>query len=355
MIPVILGGIAGAALVYGIKKSLDAKKILEKAKEIGKRAERKHRRAVEELEAKREETFAALEALGQKKAEIFKSAGRAVIDLIEQARARAEIQAYETTSLPVEEISAISQDIAQIETLEVAVSAGKGLGMAALGATGIYGAVGALATASTGTAIASLSGAAATNATLAWLGGGSLAAGGLGIAGGTWVLGGIVAGPALAIVGFSLASEAEKALTQAEEYAAEVEQKIAALESVRVALEGIDTGIQETQTVLDRLYAAFEATVTQYRDLNEKRSFAGWAGWWWKRITGKLDQERERRLMRVIAVFKAIKEVVQTPLLDEQSMPVTGLKERFAEVIEVNNITLPPLKEKADDSEGENR
>ncbi len=40
-------------------------------------------------------------------------------------------------------------------------------------------AVGALATASTGTAISSLSGAAATNATLAWLGGGSLAAGGV--------------------------------------------------------------------------------------------------------------------------------------------------------------------------------
>ena len=45
--------------------------------------------------------------------------------------------------------------------------------------------------ASTGTSIASLSGAAATNATLAFFGGGSLAAGGLGMAGGTAVLGGL--------------------------------------------------------------------------------------------------------------------------------------------------------------------
>ena len=45
----------------------------------------------------------------------------------------------------------------------------------ALTAFGAYGVAGALATASTGTAIASLSGAAATNATLAFFGGGSLA------------------------------------------------------------------------------------------------------------------------------------------------------------------------------------
>ena len=42
--------------------------------------------------------------------------------------------------------------------------------------------------ASTGTLISTLSGAAASNATLAWLGGGSLAAGGGGIAAGTMVL-----------------------------------------------------------------------------------------------------------------------------------------------------------------------
>ncbi len=49
--------------------------------------------------------------------------------------------------------------------------------------------VASLGTASTGTAISALSGAAATKATIAWLGGGALAAGGLGIAGGTAVLG----------------------------------------------------------------------------------------------------------------------------------------------------------------------
>lgn len=50
------------------------------------------------------------------------------------------------------------------------------------------------AAASTGTAIASLSGVSDTNATLVFLGGGSLAVGGLGIAGGSIVLSGKAAG-----------------------------------------------------------------------------------------------------------------------------------------------------------------
>lgn len=65
-------------------------------------------------------------------------------------------------------------------------------GSTALGAWGLVSLIGS---ASTGTAISSLSGVAATNATLAWFGGGSIATGGAGMAGGFWVLGGIVAAP----------------------------------------------------------------------------------------------------------------------------------------------------------------
>ena len=73
--------------------------------------------------------------------------------------------------------------------------------------------------------IGALSGAAATNATLAWLGGGSLAAGGFGMAGGMAVLGGIVAGPALALGGVFLDSKAEDKLYEA------LEQRIKLLDS----------------------------------------------------------------------------------------------------------------------------
>lgn len=59
---------------------------------------------------------------------------------------------------------------------------------------GTYATVGALGTASTGTALSTLHGAVATKATMAAIGGGSLATGGLGIVGGVCVLGTIFVG-----------------------------------------------------------------------------------------------------------------------------------------------------------------
>lgn len=73
-------------------------------------------------------------------------------------------------------------------------------------ATALSGAA-ALGTASTGTSIATLSGAAAQNAALAWWGGGSLASGGFGMTGGMVVLGGIgtvAAAAAFAATGYVL-------------------------------------------------------------------------------------------------------------------------------------------------------
>lgn len=82
----------------------------------------------------------------------------------------------------------------------LAGGAGGAVAGAAVGTAAAYGtfvAAASFGTASTGAAIAGLSGAAATNAALAMLGGGALAAGGAGVAGGTAVLAGIVAAPAL--------------------------------------------------------------------------------------------------------------------------------------------------------------
>ncbi|GAA8413817.1 hypothetical protein HpNP49_09180 [Helicobacter pylori] len=55
-------------------------------------------------------------------------------------------------------------------------------------AYGAYTGVGFLASTASGVAIAELSGVAATNATLAWLGGGALSVGGFGMVGGMAVL-----------------------------------------------------------------------------------------------------------------------------------------------------------------------
>ncbi|MDR0944107.1 MAG: hypothetical protein LBM41_06200 [Ruminococcus sp.] len=96
---------------------------------------------------------------------------------------------------------------------------GTAAGFASAGAT--TAAVMALGTASTGTAIASLSGVAATNATLAALGGGALAAGGGGVALGTTILGAstlgvglLIGGVIFAIAGSNVSNKADKAMEQ---------------------------------------------------------------------------------------------------------------------------------------------
>jgi hypothetical protein len=116
-----------------------------------------------------------------------------------------------------------SIDLSAKEAFKTTATAG---GLAAAAVAGVpslvTGTVSTLATASTGTAISSLSGAAATNATLAWLGGGSLASGGLGVAGGQAILTAITGASAglvaLAATGIVAGMYYSKKLTAAETF-----------------------------------------------------------------------------------------------------------------------------------------
>lgn len=90
----------------------------------------------------------------------------------------------------------------------VAVAVGTGSGMVVK--AGAWAIVSHLGTASTGTAIGTLHGAAATNATLAWFGGGAIKAGGFGIVGGTFALTTVVIAVPVAIVAGWSHSEASR-------------------------------------------------------------------------------------------------------------------------------------------------
>lgn len=83
-----------------------------------------------------------------------------------------------------------------------------GFGMGSAIAVGSWTAVSMFGTASTGAAIASLHGAAATSATLASFGHGAVAAGGAGVLGGKLALGGIVLLPVAAVLGIAAHAKA---------------------------------------------------------------------------------------------------------------------------------------------------
>ena len=90
-------------------------------------------------------------------------------------------------------------EAAKKSAVGVGAGVGSGMAVASLAPSAAIWIATTFGTASTGTAISSLSGAAATNAALAWLGGGSLAAGGGGMAAGNAFL--ALAGP----IGWSIA------------------------------------------------------------------------------------------------------------------------------------------------------
>lgn len=120
--------------------------------------------------------------------------------------------------------------------------------------------VGYFGTASTGTAIYTLSGAAATNAILAWFGGGSLASGGLGMAGGTAVLGMAAAGPAVLVAGLAISKHCEKKLEEAIKAEEKAEKKMEELEYGTRILDGY-------VKILDVVVPAYEKKVNKLSEI----------------------------------------------------------------------------------------
>lgn len=119
-----------------------------------------------------------------------------------------------------------------------AISVGAGSIAGGSLAVGSWALVTALGSASTGAAIAGLSGVAATNATLAWFGGGALAAGGAGMAGGAAVLGGLFTIPLVYFAAkgsHKKAKELEEAKTELEEAVMQIREQITALPSILAA------------------------------------------------------------------------------------------------------------------------
>ena len=169
-------------------------------------------------------------------------------------------------------------------------------------------AVGALGTASTGTAIGSLSGAAATAATAAWFGGGSLAAGGLGIAAAPFTLTAIAAVPILAI-GFWKSRQKEKERLAAIHAAtAEINQRERDIKAHRPHLESI---LNQINPALDQIQSITAAT----RQANENRRTSI------TRMRMTLSEQRDRIGELAQGIRDAIRETAGTR---EENAAITG-------------------------------
>ena len=183
-IPFIIAGAAIAAAAFGGKKAYDGYQTKSEAEDILGKAQHRYDENKEVLEEVNVSTTAELEKLGTLELNIGESFNK--FNILAQAILKQLNESGKdiTVSIPRHEIDKI-QNLAISATEYLGTVVGAGASSAAAGFA-VYGGVMAFAAASTGTPIAALSGAAAYNATMAAIGGGSLAAGGWGMAGERW-------------------------------------------------------------------------------------------------------------------------------------------------------------------------
>lgn len=299
-IPFIIGGLALAAAAKGVSKGMDANEKNKKSERIVRRAKKRFSEAKDRLENERISLNNEIEEFGKLKLSVFVTEIKILIDFLNQCKSANSEFNKESIQFTKEEIKELQTNVSN--SLEITSGIAQGVASGALTAVGAYGGVGMLATASTGTAITGLSGAAATNATLAWLGGGSLAAGGGGMALGTAVLGGMVAGPLIAVAGFMMDSKAEGNLTDAKEYRSEID----------IAIEKIDYSIEEYKS----LYGYIDEVSIIINKFREQ----------FNKITHNLNANSidsihlcsDKSFEKLLIVGKNLKMILDIPLMDEK-------------------------------------
>jgi hypothetical protein len=335
MIPLILGAIALGTAAVGAMKGTEGISHLNEAREIGERTQSRHSKAVNQLKLDYKKTNKFAEAYGQLQINIkMKSIGRfvAFLQRIDQTASQSDLEYL----AGIKDISAqqIQEYISVVKEAELisqgifsAAATGAAAGYGAVGLVGLFG------TASTGAAIAGLSGAAATNATLAWFGGGALAAGGGGMALGSVVLGGIAIGPALAVGGFMLAAKGEEALTEAHKYKAKVNTEILRIKAAGEFLQKVDRQILESRKLVKKLNSRAlknleeleswlsiqEAKMTKLQKVLNKliKAMPTFLRWLKKENPLFEDDEMVGKIQQTALLVKALAEIIQAPVLDK--------------------------------------
>lgn len=324
--------LAGAAGVGGIAKG--GSQVL-KANSTMKELQVQHQQNLARLEKRNKECVRDMDKLGRKELEILKSFQEfsTVFEKIKNRPEFAKIQ-KQGICLPQYDGEELKKASVGANTLL------GGLGGAAAGTAGGFAASGAatavvmaLGTASTGVPIASLSGAAATNATLAALGGGSLAAGGGGMALGTTVLGAatlgvglLIGGVIFGITGGKISSDAKKAQKEIEKETQQTEE--------------IFNYLLDLQGTANRYGRKLDEVGSMYHEHMEKLKWMvvmqGRADWDWY-------TEPEKQLVNNTALLvKLLYDMCKVELVQKSeeedamnTINTTGLKEQYQKVEQV--------------------
>ncbi|EEZ39146.1 hypothetical protein [Photobacterium damselae] len=255
-LPFILAGAAAVVAGYGAKKGYDGYQDKTAANEILESAKNRYEIEKEAFDYTNDKTTESLTKLGELQLQIgedfqsFRTIAKSLLEKMNENSSKDIV-----IDFPQHKLNKID-GLALSTTAYMGKVAGAGVAGAAA-AYAVYGGVMALAAASTGTPIAALSGAAAYNATMAAIGGGSLAAGGFGMAGGAMVLGGVVAAPIIAIAGWAFASHAEEALSDARKVRDEVDDAVDKMNKGSEQLAKTRAYVENIYTETSRIHSEF--------------------------------------------------------------------------------------------------
>lgn len=310
-VPFIVGAVVASG-VTGLYKGIKAWNDGDKAESVNRSANRIVEKAQDKLERSRTNCQTALENLGRRKADALAVNVQNFLAVFGKIKNVDFEHDGDLGNLNLKEFSPKMLQNMQ-ESVSFVLSSGlTGVGAGAVGgaltAFGAYSGTAMFATAGTGTAISTLSGAAATNATLAWLGGGTLASGGMGIAGGMAALGGLVAGPALLIAGWYMGSQAESKLNDAYSNLAEAEKFQADINAAVALTDGIGQVAEMAGNIISELRKHAR------RSLNHLQLTIDMQGVDYSQY----DEEAKLLVLRNVKIMQVLKAVIDTPILDEQ-------------------------------------
>lgn len=327
-IPLLIAIPTVALSLYGAYKGIKGAMDHSTAKDTNIDAAGLVEKAINSVNEHRESTNDVLNSYGDRKlrafngviAEFIETFGRLKnVDIIKTPELeKLNLGAFDTVSL-----GELRNDYELLKSSGLGLGAGVGGGAAV--AFGAYSGTMALATASTGTAISTLSGAAGANATLAWLGGGSLATGGGGMALGTMVLGGLVAGPALAIFGHIVGNKGEEALNVARsnlEQAKTIRDEAILIVEKLVAVSKVTS---LAKNVLSKTSSRLRGAVLDLRKVieNEGADYPA------------LSTKSQEAVFLAVKYAQLIKAMIDTPILDEYGNLVLSTEKSLKEVEKV--------------------
>lgn len=287
--------------MFGVGKKRKANDTNDRAESIAAVAQKKVTNARNELSE-------ATENFGKVKLEIY---GGVIKDFVDEIGKIKEIDFRD--NLNVDEKKHVEVGMLQIrEMSEMSIKASDmlkgvvtGAGAGVLSGMGAFGLVSEIGIASTGTAIAELSGAAATNATLAWLGGGAIAAGGGGVALGTVVLGGIVALPALLIASGIMDAKGQECLNVAKGNLQAAKKLDSDANVILKQVEVIKECISQNIVVINELKSNSLKATNAIKDITQNKN-----NW------NDLSEQEKSTIFVAFKTIQLLKKVIEVPLLD---------------------------------------